>query len=132
MCMRGSSSRRRLNGAGKTTLFNTISGSCQYSGEIIRGGEKLQWHEPGTQSAQRHRAVAEGPRTHGKLFGRDRPVRKNPRPRGQQMTDELERNHANFAWLFDLFPITEERQAQIGADAERRRTSRNAGDPAAR
>ena len=30
-----------LNGAGKTTLFNTISGFLPYTGEIVRGGEKL-------------------------------------------------------------------------------------------
>src|SRR3569623_1846619 len=35
-----------LNGAGKTTLFNTISGFLPYTGEIIRGGDKLRGTSP--------------------------------------------------------------------------------------
>ena len=46
-----------LNGAGKTTLFNTISGFLPYTGEIVRGGEKLRGTEPGEDRPQRPRAV---------------------------------------------------------------------------
>ena len=46
-----------LNGAGKTTLFNTISGFLPYTGEIVRGGERLRGIGPAQDRAQRPRAM---------------------------------------------------------------------------
>ncbi len=46
-----------LNGAGKTTLFNTISGLLPYSGEIVRGGEKLRGTSAARIARKRHRAM---------------------------------------------------------------------------
>ena len=109
-----------LNGAGKTTLFNTISGFLPYSGEIVRGGEKLR----GTSPARIARSgIVQCPESR-ELFG-EMTVRENLDLGGQHLTDEV--RDRQLAWLFELFPILKERQGQIGADFERRRTA-DAGD----
>lgn len=95
-----------LNGAGKTTLFNTISGFLPYSGEIIRGGEKLR----GTSPAKIARSgLVQCPESR-ELFG-EMSVRENLDLGGQHLTDD--KRAAQLAWLFELFPILKERQGQM-------------------
>ena len=95
-----------LNGAGKTTLFNTISGFLPYSGEIVRGGEKLR----GTSPAKIARSgLVQCPESR-ELFG-EMSVRENLDLGGQHLTDEAREKQLN--WLFELFPILKERQGQM-------------------
>lgn len=95
-----------LNGAGKTTLFNSISGLVPYSGAIKWAGEPL-----GARSAA---AIARGGVVHcpetRELFG-DMSVRENLDLGGNGLED-AERAE-RMAWLFDLFPILQDRQAQM-------------------
>ena len=95
-----------LNGAGKTTLFNTISGFLPYTGEIVRGGEKLR----GTSPAKIARSgLVQCPESR-ELFG-EMSVRENLDLGGQHLTDEA--REKQLAWLFELFPILKERQGQM-------------------
>jgi branched-chain amino acid transport system ATP-binding protein len=95
-----------LNGAGKTTLFNAISGFLPYSGEIIRGGDKLR----GTSPARIARSgLVQCPESR-ELFG-EMSVRENLDLGGQHLADD--KRAAQLAWLFELFPILKERQGQM-------------------
>jgi branched-chain amino acid transport system ATP-binding protein len=95
-----------LNGAGKTTLFNTISGLLPYSGDVLRGGQKLR----GESAAQIARnGIVHCPETR-ELFG-EMTVRENLDLGGHHLDkEELEKQ---LVWLFDLFPILKERQGQM-------------------
>jgi ABC-type branched-subunit amino acid transport system ATPase component len=94
-----------LNGAGKTTLFNAISGLLPYSGEISFGGEALR----GRSAAKIARGgIVQCPETR-ELFG-DMSVRENLDLGGQRLP--VEERQKQLDWLFGLFPILQERQAQ--------------------
>lgn len=94
------------NGAGKTTLFNTISGFLPYTGEILRGGEKLR----GTGPAKIARSgLVQCPESR-ELFG-EMTVRENLDLGGQHLDDAARAKQ--LAWLFELFPILKERQGQM-------------------
>ncbi len=109
-----------LNGAGKTTLFNTISGLLPYTGEIVRGGEKLR----GTSPARIARSgIVQCPESR-ELFG-EMTVRENLDLGGQHLSDDA--REKQLTWLFELFPILKERQTPARADAQRRRAA-DAGD----
>jgi branched-chain amino acid transport system ATP-binding protein len=95
-----------LNGAGKTTLFNTISGFLPYAGEIVRGGRPLRGLTP-AQIAKS--GIVQCPETR-ELFG-EMSVRENLDLGGQHLDDAA--RQAQLAWLFELFPILRERQAQM-------------------
>ncbi len=94
-----------LNGAGKTTLFNAISGLLPYEGAIRFAGQTLR----GKSGA----AIARGGIVHcpetRELFG-DMSVRENLDLGGQHLgeADRLRQ----LAWLFELFPRLQEREAQ--------------------
>ena len=94
-----------LNGAGKTTLFNALSGLVPYSGRIAFQGMDL-----GGRTAA---AIARGGLVHcpetRELFG-DMTVRENLDLGGQHLAP-AERAR-QLAWLFELFPILQERRGQ--------------------
>jgi ABC-type branched-subunit amino acid transport system ATPase component len=95
-----------LNGAGKTTLFNAISGLVPFDGDIRFDGASLRGRTP----AQIARGgVVQCPETR-ELFG-DLSVRENLDLGGQHLASEAARQ-AQLAWLFELFPILNERQSQ--------------------
>src|SRR6202042_285865 len=95
-----------LNGAGKTTLFNAISGFLPYTGEIVRGGEKLR----GTTPAKIARSgIVQCPESR-ELFG-EMSVRENLDLGGQHLSDQDK--DKQLAWLFELFPILKDRQGQM-------------------
>jgi branched-chain amino acid transport system ATP-binding protein len=95
-----------LNGAGKTTLFNAISGLAPFAGDIRVGGASLRGQTP----AQIARGgVVQCPETR-ELFG-DLSVRENLDLGGQHLASEAARK-AQLQWLFELFPILNERQKQ--------------------
>jgi branched-chain amino acid transport system ATP-binding protein len=94
-----------LNGAGKTTLFNAISGLVPYSGSIAWRGESLSGRTPG---AIARRGIVQCPETR-ELFG-EMTVRENLDLGGQHLpSGEAVRQ---LDWLFELFPILQERQRQ--------------------
>ncbi|MCW3476857.1 ATP-binding cassette domain-containing protein [Limobrevibacterium gyesilva] len=94
-----------LNGAGKTTLFNAISGLVAASGTIRWRGETLGGKSP----AQIARAgIVQCPESR-ELFG-DMSVRENLDLGGQHGTRA--ESAQQIAWLFELFPILQERQGQ--------------------
>jgi ABC-type branched-subunit amino acid transport system ATPase component len=95
-----------LNGAGKTTLFNTISGLLPYSGEIIRAGKQQRGLTPASIAKS---GIVQCPETR-ELFG-EMSVRENLDLGGQYLED-TERQE-QLSWLFELFPILEERQQQM-------------------
>ena len=95
-----------LNGAGKTTLFNTISGFLPYSGEILRGGQKLRGIGPARIARS---GLVQCPESR-ELFG-EMSVRENLDLGGQHLTDEA--RATQLSWLFELFPILKERQGQM-------------------
>ena len=95
-----------LNGAGKTTLFNTISGFLPYTGEIVRDGERLRGISPAKIARS---GVVQCPESR-ELFG-EMTVRENLDLGGQHLTDEA--RATQLAWLFDLFPILQQRQGQM-------------------
>jgi len=95
-----------LNGAGKTTLFNTISGFLPYSGEIIRGGEKLRGISPARIARS---GLVQCPESR-ELFG-EMSVRENLDLGGQHLTDDA--REKQLAWLFELFQILKQRQGQM-------------------
>jgi branched-chain amino acid transport system ATP-binding protein len=95
-----------LNGAGKTTLFNTISGFLPYTGEILRGGEKLRGISPARIARS---GLVQCPESR-ELFG-EMSVRENLDLGGQHLPDDEKAKQ--LAWLFELFPILKERQGQL-------------------
>jgi branched-chain amino acid transport system ATP-binding protein len=94
-----------LNGAGKTTLFNAISGLLPYKGNIHREGALLRGKTP---AAIARDGIVQSPE--GRELFVDMTVRENLDMGGQRLA-EAERAE-RLAWLFDLFPILKERQAQ--------------------
>jgi branched-chain amino acid transport system ATP-binding protein len=95
-----------LNGAGKTTLFNAISGLVPFAGDIHFAGATLRGRTP----AQVARGgVVQCPETR-ELFV-DLTVRENLDLGGQHLASEAIRR-AQLGWLFELFPILNERQGQ--------------------
>jgi branched-chain amino acid transport system ATP-binding protein len=94
-----------LNGAGKTTLFNAISGLVPYAGDIVWTGTPLRGR---SGAAIARDGIVHCPETR-ELFG-DMTVRENLDLGGQHLAaaEATERRE----WLFDLFPILKERQAQ--------------------
>ena len=109
-----------LNGAGKTTLFNTISGFLPYTGEILRGGEKLRGIGAGEDRAQRPRAMPGIARA----VRRDDRARK-PRPRRPASGRRRAREAARLA--VRAVPDPERAPGPDGANALRRRAA-DAGD----
>jgi branched-chain amino acid transport system ATP-binding protein len=94
-----------LNGAGKTTLFNAISGLVPYRGAIRFAGRDLKSL---TAAAIARAGVVHCPETR-ELFGY-MSVRENLDLGGGHLSKaERERQ---LAWVFDLFPILEQRQTQ--------------------
>jgi branched-chain amino acid transport system ATP-binding protein len=94
-----------LNGAGKTTLFNAISGLVPYAGDIRRQGKPLR----GTSAA----AIARGGIVQcpeGRELFVDMTVRENLDLGGQHLPPA--ERETQIAWLFDLFPILQQRQKQ--------------------
>src|SRR5260370_3095904 len=95
-----------LNGAGKTTLFNTISGFLPYSGEILRGGEKLRGIGPARIARS---GLVQCPESR-ELFG-EMSVRENLDLCGHHLTEEA--RATPLSWLFELVSILKERQGQM-------------------
>ncbi len=95
-----------LNGAGKTTLFNAVSGLVPHAGTIRFAGEPLRGRTAATIA--RH-GIVQCPETR-ELFG-DMNVRENLELGGNALPD-AERDE-RLEWLFDLFPILRDRQAQL-------------------
>jgi branched-chain amino acid transport system ATP-binding protein len=94
-----------LNGAGKTTLFNAISGLVPYRGAIRFAGGDLK----NLSAAAIARAgVVHCPETR-ELFGH-MSVRENLELGGGHLAKTVRQRQ--LAWVFDLFPILEQRQAQ--------------------
>ena len=94
-----------LNGAGKTTLFNAISGLVSYRGSIGFAGRDLRSM---TAAGIARAGVVHCPETR-ELFGH-MTVRENLDLGGGHLgKSELQRQ---LDWVFDLFPILEQRQAQ--------------------
>ena len=94
-----------LNGAGKTTLFNAISGLVSYRGSIGFAGRDLRSM---TAAGIARAGVVHCPETR-ELFGH-MSVRENLDLGGGHLSkSELQRQ---LDWVFDLFPILEQRQAQ--------------------
>ena len=109
-----------LNGAGKTTLFNTISGFLPYTGEIVRGGEKLR----GTSPARIARSgIVQCPESR-ELFG-EMSVRENLDLGGQHLSDQDKDKQIGVAVRAVSDP--EGAPGPDGADAVRRRAA-DAGD----
>jgi branched-chain amino acid transport system ATP-binding protein len=94
-----------LNGAGKTTLFNAISGLVPYRGAIRFDGHDLRNLTP---AAIARAGIVHCPETR-ELFGH-MSVRENLDLGGGHL-NHVERQR-QLAWVFDLFPILEQRQAQ--------------------
>jgi branched-chain amino acid transport system ATP-binding protein len=94
-----------LNGAGKTTLFNAISGLVPYRGAIRFDGGDLRNLTP---AAIARAGIVHCPETR-ELFGH-MSVRENLDLGGGHL-NHVERQR-QLAWVFDLFPILEQRQAQ--------------------
>ncbi len=94
-----------LNGAGKTTLFNAISGLVPYRGAIRFGGRDLR---KSTAAAIARAGVVHCPEMR-ELFG-DMNVRENLDLGGGHLS-KAERAR-QLDWVFDLFPILEQRQGQ--------------------
>ncbi len=95
-----------LNGAGKTTLFNTISGFLPHSGEIIRAGQSQGGLTPARIARN---GIVQCPETR-ELFG-EMSIRENLDLGGQHLEDD--EREKQLAWLFELFPILNERQGQM-------------------
>jgi branched-chain amino acid transport system ATP-binding protein len=94
-----------LNGAGKTTLFNAISGLVPHRGAIRFDGRDLRNF---TAAAIARAGVVHCPETR-ELFGH-MSVRENLDLGGGHLSN-AERQR-QLAWVFDLFPILEQRQTQ--------------------
>ena len=94
-----------LNGAGKTTLFNAISGLVAYRGSIRFAGVELRTRSPASIARG---GVVHCPETR-ELFGY-MSVRENLDLGGGHLSAGERRRQ--LAWVFELFPILEQRQAQ--------------------
>jgi len=94
-----------LNGAGKTTLFNAISGLVPYRGLIRFGGRDLRNL---TAAAIARAGIVHCPETR-ELFGY-MSVRENLDLGGGHLSSG--ERQTQLAWVFELFPILEQRQAQ--------------------
>ena len=94
-----------LNGAGKTTLFNAISGLVPYRGSIHFAGRDLRNL---TAAAIARAGVVHCPETR-ELFGY-MSVRENLDLGGGHLS--ASERQTQLAWVFDLFPILKQRQAQ--------------------
>jgi branched-chain amino acid transport system ATP-binding protein len=94
-----------LNGAGKTTLFNAISGLVPYRGSIRLAGRDLRSR---TAASIARAGVVHCPETR-ELFGH-MSVRENLDLGGGHLSNDERRRQ--LAWVFDLFPILEQRQGQ--------------------
>jgi len=94
-----------LNGAGKTTLFNAISGLVPYRGSIRFGDRDLRSL---TAASVARAGVVHCPETR-ELFGH-MSVRENLDLGGGHINNS--ERQRQLAWVFDLFPILEQRQAQ--------------------
>jgi branched-chain amino acid transport system ATP-binding protein len=94
-----------LNGAGKTTLFNAISGLVAYRGSIRFAGMELRTRSPASIARG---GVVHCPETR-ELFGY-MSVRENLDLGGGHLSAGERRRQ--LAWVFELFPILEQRQAQ--------------------
>jgi ABC-type branched-subunit amino acid transport system ATPase component len=94
-----------LNGAGKTSLFNAVSGLIPYTGMIQFRGRSLDGM---TAGAIARNGVVQCPETR-ELFG-DMTVRENLDLGGHHLPAASRARQ--LAWLFELFPVLEARQAQ--------------------
>lgn len=94
-----------LNGAGKTTLFNAISGFVPYSGDIRREGVSLRGLSAATVARE---GIVQCPE--GRELFVDMTVRENLDLGGQHLSPAERADQ--ISWLFDLFPILQERQKQ--------------------
>jgi branched-chain amino acid transport system ATP-binding protein len=94
-----------LNGAGKTTLFNAISGLVPYSGEIRWKGAVLRGRSAASIA---HGGIVQSPESR-ELFS-DMSVRENLDLGAHHLASAARARQLD--WLFDLFPILRERQAQ--------------------
>jgi branched-chain amino acid transport system ATP-binding protein len=94
-----------LNGAGKTTLFNAISGLVPYRGAIRFAGRDLRRL---SAAAIARGGIVHCPETR-ELFGH-MSVRENLDLGGGHLSKSERRRQ--LAWVFDLFPILEQRQSQ--------------------
>ncbi len=94
-----------LNGAGKTTLFNAVSGLVPYGGAIRFAGGDLAGKSAGAIARS---GIVQCPETR-ELFG-DMTVGETLDLGGQHLPAAA--RAAQLAWLFELFPILERRQAQ--------------------
>jgi ABC-type branched-subunit amino acid transport system ATPase component len=94
-----------LNGAGKTTLFNAISGLVPFRGTIRFGNHDLRSL---SAAAIARAGVVHCPETR-ELFGH-MTVRENLDLGGGHLA-KIERER-QLDWVFDLFPILDERQSQ--------------------
>jgi branched-chain amino acid transport system ATP-binding protein len=94
-----------LNGAGKTTLFNAISGLLPYNGDIRKEGQSLRGQ---TAARIARNGIVQSPE--GRELFIDMTIRENLDLGGQRLTDAERTERLN--WLFDLFPILNERQTQ--------------------
>jgi branched-chain amino acid transport system ATP-binding protein len=94
-----------LNGAGKTTLFNTISGLLPYAGDIRREGTSLRGRTVATIARN---GIVQCPE--GRELFVDMTVRENLDLGGQHLPPA--ESAAQIAWLFELFPILQNRQKQ--------------------
>jgi branched-chain amino acid transport system ATP-binding protein len=95
-----------LNGAGKTTLFNAISALVPYAGSIKWQGSALTGSTP---AAIARGGIVQCPETR-ELFG-EMSVRENLDLGGNGL-DDVELGQ-RLEWLFDLFPILQNRQSQM-------------------
>jgi branched-chain amino acid transport system ATP-binding protein len=94
-----------LNGAGKTTLFNAISGLLPYEGVIRQSGQPLR----GLSAARVARnGIVQAPE--GRDLFVEMTVRENLDMGAQRLTPN--ERAAQLAWMFELFPILNERQGQ--------------------
>ena len=94
-----------LNGAGKTTLFNAICGLVPGTGTIRFAGDDLRGRTPARIARG---GLVQCPESR-ELFG-DMSVRENLDLGGQHLSRaDCARQ---LAWLFELFPILDARQAQ--------------------
>jgi ABC-type branched-subunit amino acid transport system ATPase component len=94
-----------LNGAGKTTLFNAISGLVPYRGAIRFGERDLRSQ---TAASIARGGVVHCPETR-ELFVH-MSVRENLDLGGGHLSKSERQRQLD--WVFDLFPILEQRQAQ--------------------
>lgn len=94
-----------LNGAGKTTLFNAISGFLPYEGDVRQAGQSLL----GLSAAKIARnGIVQAPE--GRDLFVDMTVRENLEMGAYHLAPDEQAEQ--IAWLFELFPILNERQGQ--------------------